>query len=195
MEKLGQFLREKAGVVESEGIMGALEKQLETEYNSGIQRPVDGLPGRTPRNEARARKTISAPAEWSGSIQENNWPDAEEALEEAGEEWKTMAWLAGICGSLMAAAFSLSFVDGVADWVVYGLYGLSLLSGGWDAAKDSYENIKKGSVDIHFLMLAVAVGAVAIGSWAEGALLLFLFTLSGRWKITRNTGPIVKLIP
>ena len=179
VEKLGKFLREKAGVVESDGILGSLEKQLETENNSGTHRPVDGLPGPTPRNEARARKTTSATAEWSGSVQENIWPDSEEALEEAGEEWKTMAWLAGICGSLMAAAFSLSFVDGVADWVVYGLYGLSLLSGGWDAAKDSYENIKKGSVDIHFLMLAVAVGAVAIGSWAEGALLLFLFSLSG----------------
>ncbi len=179
MEKLGQFLREKAGVVESGGILGSLEKQLETENNSGTHRPVDGLPGRTPKNEASGRKTTSPPGERSWSMQDNNLPASEEALEEAGEEWKTMAWLAGICGSLMAAAFSLSFVNAVADWVVYGMYGLSLLSGGWDAAKDSYENIKKGAVDIHFLMLAVAVGAVAIGSWAEGALLLFLFSLSG----------------
>ncbi len=179
VEKLGQFLREKAGIVESDGILESLEKQLETENYSGTHRPADGLPGPTSRNEASARKTTFVSVERSGSMQENNWPSSEKALEEAGEEWKTLAWLAGICGSLMAAAFSLSFVNGLADWVVYGLYGLSLLSGGWDAAKDSYENIKKGSVDIHFLMLAVAVGAVAIGSWAEGALLLFLFSLSG----------------
>ena len=36
----------------------------------------------------------------------------------------------------------------------------------------------KGELDIHFLMLAVAVGACAIGAWAEGALLLFLFSFS-----------------
>ncbi len=112
-------------------------------------------------------------------MRDNNFSTPEETLQETGEEWKTLAWLAGICGTVLAAAFALSFVKGVAEWVVYGMYAVSLVSGGWDAAKDSYENIKKGSIDIHFLMLAVAVGAVAIGSWAEGALLLFLFTLSG----------------
>ncbi len=112
-------------------------------------------------------------------MHENNRSTHEDTLHEAGEEWKTLAWLAGICGFFLAAAFALGFVKGVADWAVYGLLALSLVSGGWDAAKDSYENIKKGSIDIHFLMLAVAVGAVAIGSWAEGALLLFLFSLSG----------------
>lgn len=179
VEKLGQFLRNKVGVVESDGILESLEKQLKKDNISATHRPVHGLPGRTAKDEASAGKTTSAPAERTLSMGDNDRSTSEEDLEEAGEEWKTLAWLAGICGSLMAVAFSLSLVNGVADWVVYGLYGLSLLSGGWDAAKDSYENIKKGSIDIHFLMLAVAVGAVAIGSYAEGALLLFLFSLSG----------------
>jgi Cd2+/Zn2+-exporting ATPase len=34
-------------------------------------------------------------------------------------------------------------------------------------------------LDIDFLMIAAALGAAAIGEWEEGALLLFLFTLSG----------------
>ncbi len=34
-------------------------------------------------------------------------------------------------------------------------------------------------VDIHFLMIAVAIGASAIGHFGEGALLLFLFSTSG----------------
>ena len=32
---------------------------------------------------------------------------------------------------------------------------------------------------MHFLMLAVAAGAAAIGEWNEGAVLLFLFSFSG----------------
>ena len=44
---------------------------------------------------------------------------------------------------------------------------------------DVKEGLPKGEVDIHFLMLAVAVGASSIGAWAEGALLLFLSSFSG----------------
>ena len=38
---------------------------------------------------------------------------------------------------------------------------------------------RKRTIDVHFLMLAVAAGAASIGAWGEGATLLFLFSLSG----------------
>jgi Cd2+/Zn2+-exporting ATPase len=41
------------------------------------------------------------------------------------------------------------------------------------------EEAKQGKLDIDFLMIAAALGAALIGEWEEGALLLFLFTLSG----------------
>ncbi len=59
------------------------------------------------------------------------------------------------------------------------LYILAYLCGGWDAAGDAWERVRKGQLDVHFLMLAVAVGAGIIGAWREGALLLFLFSASG----------------
>ncbi len=62
-------------------------------------------------------------------------------------------------------------------WI--GCFLVSIVSGGWDAAKDAWEKIREGQLDIHFLMLAVAAGAMAIGAWHEGALLLFLFSFSG----------------
>ncbi|MCB1235866.1 MAG: cation-translocating P-type ATPase [Verrucomicrobiae bacterium] len=55
----------------------------------------------------------------------------------------------------------------------------TVLAGGWDAAGDAWEKIRLRQLDVHFLMLAVAAGAVSIGAWTEGALLLFLFSLSG----------------
>jgi Cd2+/Zn2+-exporting ATPase len=55
----------------------------------------------------------------------------------------------------------------------------AMIAGGWDAFEDAKEGLPKGELDIHFLMLAVAIGAALIGAWAEGALLLFLFSFSG----------------
>ena len=56
----------------------------------------------------------------------------------------------------------------------------ALVAGGWDAAIDTWANLRSGEIDIHFLMLAVAIGAVFIGAWGEAVLLLFLFSAVGR---------------
>lgn len=64
------------------------------------------------------------------------------------------------------------------DNLAHACYAAAFLLGGWDAAVDTYERMKKLRLDIHFLMLAVALGAAAIGNWWEGGALLFLFSLS-----------------
>lgn len=56
---------------------------------------------------------------------------------------------------------------------------LAYLSGAWFTAQEVAEKLREGEVDVHFLMLAVAAGAGAIGEWKEGAILLFLFSFSG----------------
>lgn len=65
-------------------------------------------------------------------------------------------------------------VGGSKSFVRGGLY-----CRGWKTAEEVWHKIKSGVLDIHFLMLAVAVGAACVGHWDEGALLLFLFSLSG----------------
>jgi len=60
-----------------------------------------------------------------------------------------------------------------------GAFFLSIVAGGWDAAIDAFASLRRKRIDIHFLMLTVAIGAVIIGAWHEGALLLFLFSLGG----------------
>ncbi len=44
-------------------------------------------------------------------------------------------------------------------WLHRGFYLMGLPAGGVDAAKDSWKNLKAFELDIHFLMLAVAIGA------------------------------------
>lgn len=95
------------------------------------------------------------------------------------EDWRLLAGLAGACGVFGIAAWVAEHVVEASPMVVWVLAGIALITGGWDAAIDSWENIRHKKLDIHFLMLAVAVGAVAIGAWEEAALLLFLFSASG----------------
>ncbi|MEP5255448.1 MAG: heavy metal translocating P-type ATPase [Winogradskyella arenosi] len=64
------------------------------------------------------------------------------------------------------------------DFVVFGLaYILAYIFGGFFISVEATKKLPKGEFDIDFLMIAAAVGAAYIGSWAEGALLLFLFSL------------------
>jgi Zn2+/Cd2+-exporting ATPase len=110
---------------------------------------------------------------------EFEWPDLDPVVEEHVSEWKQLSWFAAVCGLCGISGFAVKFFIPEADWLAHGIYFLGVLAGGWDAAKDSWENIKTLKLDIHFLMMAVAIGAMAIGAWGEAVLLLFLFSSSG----------------
>lgn len=107
------------------------------------------------------------------------WPEPDEIEQESEDEWRTLALQAGICAVALAAGYITERFFSAPHWLPKSLFAISLVSGGWDAAKDTWENLRERRLDVHFLMLAVALGAVAIGAWEEGALLLFLFSTSG----------------
>jgi Cd2+/Zn2+-exporting ATPase len=119
----------------------------------------------------------TAPKFWKW--REFDWPAPDQIEQDSDDEWRMLALQAGICGAALVMGFLVETFADAPMWVSQVLFGVSLISGGWDAAKDAWENLHEGRVDVHFLMLAVAVGAVAIGAWEEGALLLFLFSTSG----------------
>lgn len=56
-------------------------------------------------------------------------------------------------------------------------YLAAYVAGGWHATNHAVRAARKGHFDIDILMVTAAVGAALIGAWAEGALLLFLFSL------------------
>ncbi len=123
-------------------------------------------------------RRMGATAETMWQWREVEWPEAREETPEAGE-WKTLAVLAAVCGVAGVAGVLVERLAPGQPWLARALYGVALLAGGWDAAIDTWENLKKREIDIHFLMLLVAVGAVLIGAWSEAVLLLFLFSASG----------------
>lgn len=73
------------------------------------------------------------------------------------------------------------FVAGYLDmaWEIeWGLYALAYIFGGWYGLIAALESLQHYQIDIDVLMLTAAGGAAAIGQPFEGAMLLFLFSLS-----------------
>ena len=58
-----------------------------------------------------------------------------------------------------------------------GFFLIAYTLGGFFTLKEAIENLRKRQFEIDSLMLVAAAGAAALGQWAEGALLLFLFSI------------------
>ena len=84
---------------------------------------------------------------------------------------------AALCGLLLLSGWLLTFFGQVNPWLPWGLYLAAYILGGWFPTQEAVQNIRAGRFEIDFLMLVAAIGAATLGQWAEGALLLFLFSL------------------
>jgi len=90
---------------------------------------------------------------------------------------RLMLLLAGICGLSTLSGFLLQR-SGSGVTAIALCFVVAYFSGGWFVTLDVAHALKRGHVDIHFLMIAVAFGALFVNAWTEGATLLFLFSLS-----------------
>ncbi len=79
--------------------------------------------------------------------------------------------------SLTASMVAESVFEAQAELILV-LNIISYLAGGWYATLAGWESLRHGEIDVDLLMVAAAVGAAIVGQWHEGAILLFLFSLS-----------------
>ncbi len=180
-QKLAIATMGEVDLVELEARLGETLSAIEAELASHAAAAVPA--GYSVREEGGAVVVGRDRCVTAGSLmqwRELPWPDVreEDPGAEAGE-WKFLAALATACavaglGGLAAAHFLPDV-----PWLAKALFLVGILAGGWDAAVDTWENLRKREIDIHFLMLAVAAGAMVIGAWGEAVLLLFLFSASG----------------
>ncbi len=79
----------------------------------------------------------------------------------------------GMIGGLLGSWF------GAPSSLVWGFYAVAYVFGGWYGLKGSIAALREPAVEIDLLMIIAALGALYIGAPFEGAMLLFLFSLSG----------------
>ncbi|HEU5432760.1 MAG TPA: heavy metal translocating P-type ATPase, partial [Thermomicrobiales bacterium] len=95
------------------------------------------------------------------------------------ERWRLVIAAAGCWLFLLAGLV----VDHLTAWpheVAIGLFALAYVSGGAFATAGALEDLfRHRTVNVDLLMVTAAIGAAAVDSWAEGAILLGLFSASG----------------
>lgn len=80
-----------------------------------------------------------------------------------------------LSGVMLAAGWIIAQrYDGL---IPLGFYAAAYFFGGFFTLNEALENLRKRRFEIDTLMLVAAVGAATLGEWAEGALLLFLFSI------------------
>ncbi|RMH62988.1 MAG: cadmium-translocating P-type ATPase [Bacteroidetes bacterium] len=108
-------------------------------------------------------------------------PAAESAPPPAWRAWlagtRREALFVGLTLIGLAAGGLTEWLDGppLATWIAYGM---AYAFGGWDGLRNGWASLRQRTVDIDLLMVLAALGALAIGAPFEGAMLLFLFSLS-----------------
>jgi Zn2+/Cd2+-exporting ATPase len=115
-------------------------------------------------------------------------------------DYRVMLVLAAICGLSTLIGFLLGRV-GIRGEFTAPFFALAYVSGGWFATQDVWHALKRGKIDIQFLMVAVALGALFVKGWTEGATLLFLFSLSNgleqfaNYRTRKSIESLLKVAP
>ncbi|WP_338119269.1 heavy metal translocating P-type ATPase [Paenibacillus polysaccharolyticus] len=80
-------------------------------------------------------------------------------------------------GIMMLIAWGIAPYFATMSVIIYiAAYGI----GGWTKAKEGVGTlVKDRDLDVNLLMIAASLGAATIGYWNEGAMLIFIFALSG----------------
>ncbi len=112
--------------------------------------------------------SMMPPTEEIADVEEDNTP---------GDLTRAELALTIICTFSLAIGFFGGYL-GLAENVQLGFYIIAYLSGGFFGALEGLSALRKFELNVDFLMVLAALGAAIIGEWAEGATLLFLFSLS-----------------
>ena len=126
-----------------------------------------------------------------------------ETIQEASPtrpKWLTRAWLEPRFVVLTALAIVLSLISErleAPQWLTIVLNVSSYLTGGVFGVIASLEALRQHKINVDLLMVLAAVGAAIVDQWHEGAILLFLFSLSNvlqAYAIGRSRQAIRSLI-
>ena len=108
--------------------------------------------------------------------------DQQSQSEQSTPGWQlSQSWLEPRLVVVTALAIILSLLSerlGAPEWLTLVFNITSYVAGGFYGAKTAIESLRERTIDVDMLMVLAALGAASIGQWHEGAILLFLFSLS-----------------
>ena len=82
-----------------------------------------------------------------------------------------------LAGTLVLLGWLGQTFFGLNPFVATALFIAAYFFGGWEISHHAWHALRERHFDTDLLMAAAALGAAFLGAWAEGALLLFLFSL------------------
>ncbi len=82
-----------------------------------------------------------------------------------------------LCGAFLLCGWITATWTDAPQWVSLACYLAAYFLGGYYTINEAIEKIRSGKFEIDFLMIVAAAGAASLGAWAEGSLLLFLFSI------------------
>jgi len=135
------------------------------------------LPG---GDETHLAVTLDQPAARLGQVEQRIQAPAYKPR--PGEEQAGQGRQRAILTALSLACLALGWLTGWLELplaIQLSLYAVSYATGGWFGAIEGLQALRERTLDVNVLMVIAALGAAAIGEWPEGAILLFLFSLSG----------------
>ena len=88
-------------------------------------------------------------------------------------------WLTAICAVALIFGIIAEYTGLMGAQLAILFYIIAYISGGYQGLAVTLKDLKNYEINIDFLMITAAIGAAIIDQWLEGAILLFLFSLSG----------------
>ncbi|MXO75901.1 MULTISPECIES: heavy metal translocating P-type ATPase [Bacteria] len=173
---LGDRLRSLPGVIEAE-VSAAGKARVEFDHDSITLEQIQA---------ALADRAVPPPATGAGDHAGHDHAPGERDHGEEGHQHdhggifgaNTELVFALVCGALLGLGFAAEkLIAGAPDWLPLACYLAAYAFGGVFTVREAVENLRRKRFEIDTLMLVAAAGAAALGAWAEGALLLFLFSL------------------
>ena len=173
---------------------GQLAKQLAVQYESAAS-----MPSAKFRNNAIEIRLNQAQLATSENMEVEatfiSSPAREEKLR--GISIQTLEVAYTVINAITAL---LAFIGTGQGWdpaLIMALYIVAYSAGGWFGLVASIEALKQKTLNVDLLMILAALGAAVIGQPAEGAMLLFLFSLSNTlqsFAMDRSRKAIEKLL-
>lgn len=97
------------------------------------------------------------------------------------EELAALPWMIRLTITTLVATvlgWIIEDATGLPQFVSWALYLTAYATGGFYSVQEAWATLRRRQFDVNFLMIIAAVGAAIVGQPREGAVLMFLFSLS-----------------